>query len=963
MPNYKNLFLRQSYLDSYDEYEKSLTNIHYAKWDYVILTASNESQAQAFREQIDYRLKAGRLPLYTHYAVIPDIDGKRIGSGGATLGAMRYIMNHSEKDNFSGLRILVIHSGGDSKRVPQYSACGKLFSPVPRKLKNGNTSTLFDEFIIGLSGVPSRINDGMLVVSGDVLLVFNPLQIDFHSEGAAAISIAENVETAQHHGVFVKNSGGDVSRFLHKQTPEALYDMGAVNESGKVDIDTGAIILDANILSDLYALVDTDEKFKEFVNDTVRLSFYADFVYPLAKDSTLEQYLREVPEGKYSKELEKCRTKLWEVLHKYKMKLLCMSPASFIHFGTTQELLKLMTEDMDSYRFLEWFGRMNTNYKAHNAAVVNSYINKNVVIGDSSFIEDSYIHRGTVIGEGCVISGVTLENITIPPHTVLHGLKLKSGEFVVRMFSTEDNPKEPYHFGKEIDTPLWYAKVFPVCKSIIEAVNSTVNNIPSYAYMSLEESFNEADVTQILPWKLKLNDKIKTEELLEAIDDRVSVEEAKKIFVSYSGIKVSDKVRELLTYEAEQSDISRKIRIYYYMSRLFTDSSRELYENTCYSIIRDSLLENVGYEQYKSGYKITKNEVSAKLPLRINFGGGWSDTPPYCIENGGTVLNAAITLNGRLPIEVSVERIDENAVIFESTDNGSYRKFTNIRELQAANNPHDTFALHKAAIIAAGIIPSDGPSTLDSVLTALGGGFKLTTCARGVPRGSGLGTSSILSAGCIRVLLEFTGREPSADEVFARVLMLEQIMGTGGGWQDQAGGYIRGIKILTTKASPKQTITSTQISVSEKTLAELSDRFCLIFTGQRRLARNLLREVVGKYIGADPEAIDILNEIQRIAYLMKFELEKGNISEFANLMNEHWELSKKLDAGCTNTCIDQIILSCKDLICGKMISGAGGGGFIQVILKKGVTKETLHERLKSVFADSGVDVWSCEFYM
>ena len=124
-----------------------------------------------------------------------------------------------------------------------------------------------------------------------------------------------------------------------------------------------------------------------------------------------------------------------------------------------------------------------------------------------------------------------------------------------------------------------------------------------------------------------------------------------------------------------------------------------------------------------------------------------------------------------------------------------------------------------------------------------------------------------------------------------------------------------------------------------------------------------MREVVGKYIGADPEAIDILNEIQRIAYLMKFELEKGNISEFADLMNEHWELSKKLDAGCTNTCIDQIILSCKDLICGKMISGAGGGGFIQVILKKGVTKETLHERLKSVFADSGVDVWSCEFYM
>ena len=50
------------------------------------------------------------------------------------------------------------------------------------------------------------------------------------------------------------------------------------------------------------------------------------------------------------------------------------------------------------------------------------------------------------------------------------------------------------------------------------------------------------------------------------------------------------------------------------------------------------------------------------------------------------------------------------------------------------------------------------------------------------------------------------------------------------------------------------------------------------------------------------------------------------------------EVSKKLDAGSTNTCIDQIFTSCEDLIDGKFISGAGGGGFLQVILKKGVSK-------------------------
>lgn len=53
-------------------------------------------------------------------------------------------------------------------------------------------------------------------------------------------------------------------------------------------------------------------------------------------------------------------------------------------------------------------------------------------------------------------------------------------------------------------------------------------------------------------------------------------------------------------------------------------------------------------------------------------------------------------------------------------------------------------------------------------------------------------------------------------------------------------------------------------------------------------------------------------------------------------------------------------MACQDLICGQFISGAGGGGFLQVILKKGVTKETLRARIRELFQDSGVDVWDCE---
>lgn len=106
--------------------------------------------------------------------------GKRVGSGGATFNVMAWLAGQeggSSKKIFKNKRILVIHSGGDSKRIPQYSVCGKLFSPVPRELPNGSPSTLFDEFMISTAMIAGRIQEGMLVMSGDVLLLFNALRL------------------------------------------------------------------------------------------------------------------------------------------------------------------------------------------------------------------------------------------------------------------------------------------------------------------------------------------------------------------------------------------------------------------------------------------------------------------------------------------------------------------------------------------------------------------------------------------------------------------------------------------------------------------------------------------------------------------------------------------------------------------------------------------------------------------
>ena len=115
----QHLFLQQSYQDCWEAYEKSLKKEHFIKWDYVVLTASNEDQAESYRIQIRNRLQEKYLPASTKYVVLADPDGKRVGSGGATLNVLKFLAEDMGGASFEGKRVLVIHSGGDSKRVPQ----------------------------------------------------------------------------------------------------------------------------------------------------------------------------------------------------------------------------------------------------------------------------------------------------------------------------------------------------------------------------------------------------------------------------------------------------------------------------------------------------------------------------------------------------------------------------------------------------------------------------------------------------------------------------------------------------------------------------------------------------------------------------------------------------------------------------------------------------------------------------
>lgn len=535
--------LHQTQMHNWEYYN---ANLHKASWDYVVLTAANAQQALGFEEQIRVRRAAGFLPEKTVFGVVADPPGERVGNGGAVLGAVRFVAEKAGTSQFQGLKILVLLSSGDSRRAAQYSAIGKLFSPVPHVLPNGQASTLFDEMMLTLCKIPSKTTEGMLVVSGDVLLAFDAEQFEDHGDDAIALAFPEPAETGANHGVFLGNPDGMIDQVWHKQTVDALRNYGAIDASNNVLIDTGAIFFAPRVVAAFYRLICpangacTDASFRRYVNGKAAPSLYVDFFYPLVAKATYEGYLQEIPEGAMCDEILALREEIWQMLHGFSIRLLCIEPSRFIHFGTTQDVVKLMADGISQYAFLDWQRQINSWIPQGNIASYSSILDIGAICENDVYLENSFIHGKVKIGKGSIISYIEADHVEIPSHIVLHGLMQSDGRFVVRIYGTNDNPKIPLHagatlFGKPLlqilqenhikeeciwktgeDQNLWHARLYPACDSMQEAVESalqlygiafrgeSVNLWQSAERKSLNSSFNEANGSGLIEWDRKL---------------------------------------------------------------------------------------------------------------------------------------------------------------------------------------------------------------------------------------------------------------------------------------------------------------------------------------------------------------------------------------------------------------------------------------------------------------------------
>lgn len=1022
-------FLQQAHRNNWQQYLAALQPRARPGWDLCILTANDARQAAMYRRQLDWRRAAGLLPSHTAFLVLPDPPGadRRIGSGGATLRALSAVVDATTSDAWCAAgpaphlpvaphsRILLIHSGGDSRRLPHCSATGKLFGRVPRELPDGRASTVFDEFLISLSGLAPSLPPGVLIASGDVLLVFDHLQLTFRRGGVIGVAAAAPAEIAAQHGVYASGRDGShrVVAYLHKPDAAALarWVDATTATDHTVQIDTGLVWLDQPTMAKVAGLAEKLPRVEHSLN------LYGDLLVPLAESTARDSYLTDPGDEALTPEVQAARQIIWAQLRGTPFTVERLQPAAFIHFRTSAEYWRMVAGDPALAALCGW----NLDGGADGQPVrINAHVAQDDILrpvppaAAPTLIVDSRLAGPAALARAGIIANVeTNEPLVLAAGLVLHQLPVAGG-YVSRLYGLHDDPKQP------LDAPaatflnqpwaawlagdaelsaalwpdlaaaertLWNARLYPVCA---EREHSLALALPlqdraaapagwraawlAAPRLSLAESFRQADGERILAETAAIEDfvaaqrfcaAIRAEQpanqaraLLGALPDAVA-RRANQAGQAFAG---ADPILQLRGFSAVDAAVVASTTVA--STTVASTTGDPGWEDRAFAtlaeLVAGATLRLAGARETAPRAAFTPASVRAHAAARIDFGGGWTDTPPYSIERGGTVLNAAVTLRGRHPILAEAATLAEPKLILDSRDIEATIAPATVGEVLAYANPADPFALLKAALVLRGVVSAeDDPARpLRDLFGHLGVGLRLGTQTF-IPRGSGLGTSSIMAGAVLAALAHWRGDDLPEARLFDEVLCLEQMLTTGGGWQDQVGGLTGGVKLVTSGPGLPQAIRVTPVALSPRTSAELGERLLLVYTGQQRLAKNLLRNVMIRWMLRDPEMVWIQAEIARLALAMRDALLADDLDTFGALLSEHWALNKRMDPGCTNPFIDDLFDVLAPYINGGKLAGAGGGGYAMVIARSVQDAAALADTLAARYPGTPVGIWPC----
>jgi D-glycero-alpha-D-manno-heptose-7-phosphate kinase len=289
--------------------------------------------------------------------------------------------------------------------------------------------------------------------------------------------------------------------------------------------------------------------------------------------------------------------------------------------------------------------------------------------------------------------------------------------------------------------------------------------------------------------------------------------------------------------------------------------------------------------------------IITRSPLRISLGGGGTDLPSYYREHSGFVIAAAIDKY----VYITLHQTFVQELIVK------YSKMERVQTVDEVQHPIVREALRLVGVQAPNL--------------------EITSMAD-IPAGTGLGSSGSFTTALLKALHTLRKnlvhpRELAEQACRVELDMLQEPIGK----QDQYIASFGGI--ATFRFLPNGQVEILPTKLTDDTIFNLEDNLLLFFTGYSRSASEILTEQHVRSKQNDREMIANLHFVKELGRESRDALEAGDLTQFAKLMNVHWEHKKKRSTMMSNNHINQWYeLARQNGALGGKLIGAGGGGFL-----------------------------------
>ena len=784
-----------------------------------------------------------------------DPVGHRLGSGGGTAWLLQeaYRSQASEVGSqefeawLAKEKRILIHAGGQSKRLPSYAVSGKVLMPLPvfrwergQKLSQDLMSVQLPLYEKMMAAAPESLHT--MVVSGDVLIrTTQPLQ-PIPDADVVCYGLWLDASVAKNHGVFVSD----------RQSPSVLKQM-----LQKPSVQTLAELQkDHFYLTDIGVWLLSDKAIALLMKRSQKeYDLYSEFGCALGTDPSK-------PDDEISS---------------LKVAILPLAGGEFYHFGTSREMisstLRLQNLVNDQREIMHIDRKPHPSIFVQNSVVKVPFTEENTNV----WVENSFIGPRWQLTHDHVITGVPENDweIRLEPGDCIDVVPVGDNDYEVRRY--------------RIDEPL----------------NS--NEVAERA--NLKRLFDQRRKYRKENW------------LALAKNWRHSV---------FYQLDLADAAE---AFEKEQiplpeplgEDAPLMTRIH---NAMFLGDSEK-----AFALLREGLCNAAVADQQQPSLCVADDQIVwGRSPVRIDIAGGWTDTPPYCLMEGGNVINFAIELNGQPPLQAYVKPSKEPRIVLRSIDLGAMEVIETNEQLMDFMHVGSPFSIPKAALVLAGFGQYAPLSTLHSQLKAFGCGIELTLLSA-IPAGSGLGTSSILASTVLGALNDFCGLGWDKNEIGRRTLMLEQMLTTGGGWQDQFGGVLGGVKLLQTGRGFDQSPQVRWLPNDLWTQPEYRACHLLYYTGITRTAKSILAEIVRRMFLNHHAELNLLREMKAHTMEMYEAIQRNDFQQMGQLVRKTWQQNQALDSGTNPSEVAALTSLIDDLCLGYKLPGAGRGGYLYMIAK------------------------------